>query len=511
MNVTYHVEFDVDDDGRYSGDLTPDTIDIKWRSGMRRPFESVAAVSVANITLRNPDGRYSPDAPASALEIGLALRIRTTELTGGRQHFDGMIVSVEPVPGEHGEQLAVITAECVMRTLMEARVEVEAQVNTTAAIVINTILDRVPTRARFLDGAFVIGLAGRAELDQTARLPTQDATHTRNIQPGLSTFAYVGDRWDEGVEALRAITEVVEAERGRFYINRGAGFAMLNRQTQYQKVTSQSTFSDDMDGLSLVYGADRVSRVRVTLRPRRIGADNEVLWRLGQAQLIRAGTEKRFSVRFRGENDERVGALNVLPPRPFTDYTANTLISGSGADVTAQVEFGLLGFNGSSAQVRLANPGTTDAYLLPGAVLRGRALYLSPALTVEERDPESETFYGVRELNLNLLALTDIAAAEDIARFELFRRAQPRSTVREMTLSSRMHLNDILVRALFDRISITETQTAHSNDYFIAGEQHHVFNAGNSHTVTWTLEPVNPAGFWQMNFGMLGESTRLLY
>ncbi|MEL7233277.1 MAG: hypothetical protein AAGK74_02195, partial [Chloroflexota bacterium] len=105
----------------------------------------------------------------------------------------------------------------------------------------------------------------------------------------------------------------------------------------------------------------------------------------------------------------------------------------------------------------------------------------------------------------------DIAAAEDIARFELFRRAQPRSTVREMTLSSRMHLNDILVRALFDRISITETQTAHSNDYFIAGEQHHVFNAGNSHTVTWTLEPVNPAGFWQMNFGMLGESTRLLY
>ncbi|MEM6281178.1 MAG: hypothetical protein AAF787_03215 [Chloroflexota bacterium] len=511
MPITYTIEFDADDDGNYSGTLTPDTIDVTWRSGMRRPFESVAPVGVAKVTVRNPDGRYSPDAPASNLQTGLALRIRSNDGIRGRTHFSGAITAVEPVPGEHGERLAVITAEDVMRTLAEARVQVDAQLNVDVGTVINDILDRVPTRARFLDGAFIVGLAGRAELGQTTRLPTIDATYERNVEPGESTFAYVGDRWDEGVEALRAITEVTEAERGRFYINREGAFNSLNRHNLFLRLTPRATFTDDMDGLALIYGVDAVSRVRVTLRPRRVATDNEVLWRLGQAQFIRAGTEKRFTVRFRGENDERVGALNVLPPRPFTDYTANTLADGSGQNVTAQVEFGLLGFNGAAGQVRLANPGTADAYLLPGSVLRGRALYLSPPLTVEERDPQSETFYGLRELELNLLALTDITEAEDIARFELFRRAQPRSTVRQMTLSSPMHRAEILERALFDRIRITEAQTAHTGDYFIVGEQHRVFNGGSSHTVMWALEPVNPAGFWQISLGALGESTRLAY
>lgn len=508
--MPYTIAFDAGDDNLFRGDLTPDVLDAVWRVGMRDPFDTVAPIAQAAITVRNPDGRYSPENPASELQIGLALKIVADDPVNPRLLFRGVIAGVRPAPGEYGERVSVITAECPLRGLYRSRVRLNALLNVRAGAVINAVLDRVPTRARYLAGAFIVGFAGRAELGVNTRLPLNGGLTGRNIATGQDVFAYVGDHWDDGVRAIDAVREVAEAERGRFFAGRSGGFTFYDRHTLFTRA-SAAAFRDDMDGLRITYGTDVVSKVRVSVRPRRVSEANAVLWRLGQAQRIRAGLSRLFTARFRGESGERVGALTVQPPRPFTDYTANSLPDGSGSDLTPQVSFGLLGYDASTAEMRLINTSTVDAYLLPGSVIRGRALTFGAPITVETRSAESETFYGPREFTLRLPGQTSIEAAESIARYELLRRAQPRGTVREMTLHSQFHHPQMIARTLFDRITLTEAQSAHSSDYFIVAESHRITGGGYTHTVTWTLEPADPGTFWQVGIGTLGADTRLAY
>lgn len=508
---TYLVRYDRDDDGNFRGDLSTDLLDLKIENGMRNPYDTVGQVSTAQMIVRNPDGRYSPEEATSTLQPGLTVSITCVTDGATYQLFEGSIASIEPHPGTVGERRALITAECPMRALVETRVRLNARTDVRAGEIVSAVLDQVPTRVRFLGVAFIVGVAGRAELGQNTRLPSSAALIPRAIEGGRSRFAYVGDRWDDGVQALDAIEEVTEAERGRFYVSRGSSFIFLARRTLFTPLPTVTTLSDDMNGVRVVYGAGIVNRVEVTLRPRRTGASDDVLWTLGQAQRVPAGQARRFKARFRSTSGERIGALNVLPPRPYADYTANSDPAGVGNDLTGVVEFGLVGWDGSTAEMQLTNPGTSDAYLMPGAVVRGRALYATPPITVEARDPLSETLYGPRLLVLNLPALTSIEEAEDIARFERFRRANPRTVANRLELRGNQHRERILATNLFNRVTVVESQAAHSGDYFVIGQAHHVYNGGASHEVRWTLEPVNPAGFWQVSFGTLGETTRLAY
>jgi hypothetical protein len=509
--TTYTIRYDRDDNGAYAADITADVLDARWRLGMTAPYDSVAQIATAEITVRNRDRRYSPEDPTSALQIGLALRITSDDGTTQRTHFIGAIAHVDPAPGDHGERTAVITAEGPLRALRQTRVRLDALRDVRADEVVAAVLAQVPLRARYLGGAFIVGLAGRAELGQTTRLPDSAALVPSTLQRGSSVFAYVGDTWDDGMWALRAIEDAVEAERGRFYVDRGGGLVLLGRFDLLETRPLAATFRDDMAGLRFSYGADVVSRVGVTLRPRRVSATNEGLWTLGQAQRVLAGRSQAFTARFRAPDGSRIGALSVQTPRPYADYTINSDPAGAGTDLTGSVELQLIGVSGSAAQLRLVNPGSVEAYLLPGAVVRGRAIYTAAPITVEASDPLSETFYGPHDLVLSLPVLTSITQAEDIARFELFRRAQPRGAVWQMTLSAGTAGGAGLALTLFERVRVEATQTGHSAAYLIVGEAHHVSEGGARHTVTWALEPVNAGGWWRVGSGKLGISTRLAY
>ncbi len=510
--ITYTIAYDRDDNGVYAGDITTDVLEARWRLGMRAAFDSVAQIATAEITVLNRDGRYSPEDAASTLQTGLSLRIIiSNDGTQDRTHFTGTIANVEPTPGDYGERTAVITVEGPLRSLRETRVRLDALQNVRADDVVGAVLAKVPLRARYLGASFIVGLTGRAELGVNTRLPTSDALVPRVLLRGNTDFSYVGDTWDDGVRALSAIEDMVEAERGRFYTDRAGGLVLRNRQDTLEQRAVKATLRDDMTGLTFVYGADVVNRVGVTLRPRRVSDGNEVLWRLGQAQRVRGGRSQAFTARFRSADGERIGAASVQTPRPFADYTINSEPAGTGDDLTGSVELRLVGFSGSAAQMLLVNPGVVDAYLLPGSVIRGRAIYTAAPMTVETVDPLSQTFYGPQELVLNLPALTSITQAEDIANFELFRRSQPRGAVRQVTLSADTGGNQGLARSLFDRIQVEAAQTGHSADYLIVGEAHVVDEGGARHTVTWTLEPLNPGGLWEVGVGRVGESTRLAY
>jgi len=510
MPLTYTVAIDFDDDDT-GEDITADVLDLRWRLGMAQPYDSVAAPISARITVRNTARAYSPEYTSNDLSPGKTIRIQSDDGVTARTHFTGFISHVEPLPGAQGKRTAVIHARGPESELRHAQVRISPQTNIRADQIIDRVLDAAPLRRRPMKGYWLLDVTNHAELGANTKLA--EPTIARSLETGQSTFAYVGDTWGEGIPADLAIRQMAEAERGRFFINRSGQAVFYNRHHTLLDTTSDATFADNPDALEYVYGQDVVNQVQVTLVPRSIGAANTVLWKLESAQAVPADPLliRQIVVRYRDDNDNPIGALSVTPPQRSIDYSANTASNGAGTDLTALVDVLLIAADASAAALEIRNRSGRPAYLLAGAQLRGTPLLLGDPITLAQTDLASAALHGLSVTRLNLPMLDTIELADQLARYEVARRKDPRGVVRSIQVSAQTQLAQVLSRTLFDRITVQEAQTNHAADYFIVAEEHEVDLGGARHRVTWLLESAGASAFWIVGTSKLDQTALLAY
>src|SRR5262249_49878834 len=123
----------------------------------------------------------------------------------------------------------------------------------------------------------------------------------------------------------------------------------------------------------------------------------------------------------------------------------------------------------------------------------------------------SANLYGLRRFTVDTPALTNIEDADQMVRYELARRKNPHGIIHHIDLSGTLHLTQILTRTLFDRITIHDTQTNHTGDYFIVAEQHTVDLGGARHHVRWILESAAANSFWVLDTSTLDQTAVLAY
>lgn len=515
MARVYQVAVDFNDDGNFTGvdeALASDVLALEWRIGLARADEALGAPVWARVTLDNVTRQHTPEYAAHDLRPGHRLRIQVAEGALVTTLFTGILSSIAPAAGVWGTRSAIIEAVGVEAQLAAHVVRLPAQVNVTADAVIDAVLDAVPLRRALLAGYWILGRNGHMTLDSSTRLA--ETTAARSLQTGKSTLAYVGDTWARGVTALAALREVVEAERGRFFTDRDGTLVFYNRHHLLLKTAAEAAFDDTMSALNYRYGEAVYSGVQVTVRPRSVGPADGTLWVLEAAQRLEAQHTQRLLARFRDAQKRPIGALDVLPLKPGSDYSANTQPDGSGADRTASVVVRVLEADFSAALLEVANLSKQTVYLQAGATLRGRPLLQGDPLTVEHSDPLSLTLYGPRMLVFDLPALTSLQEADDLALFEMSRRAAPRGLAGSVVFDSRMAADDfagVLARTLFDRVTIQETQTNHTGDYFIVAEQHRVEQGGTQHRVEWLLESTGPSAFFVVGASAVDAATTLAY
>jgi hypothetical protein len=510
---TYTIAIDFDDDGDFTDpgeDITADVLRLDWRLGMDAPYESIAAPIAAHITVRNLSRAYSPEYTANDLSPGKPIRIQANDGITTRTHFTGFITRVEPVAGDQGERLAVIHAGGPEAELTANHIRLPTQVSKRADQIIAAILDGLPLRQTKLKGYWLLDVTAHAELGTNTRLAE---LYTRSLEQGKSTFAYAADTWRSGIAPREAIRQIADAERGRFFVDRAGQLRFYNRHHTLLDVTPDATFADNMDGLEYVYGADVVNRVGVTLLPRSIGVAGTALWTLGASQLINPGETgvRQMVVHFTDANELPLGAVSVIPPVAGVDYQANTQADGTGVDRTAQLNVLLSETSASGAVLTIHNIGSDAVYLLAGTRVRGTPLLQGDLITLEQTDWTSVSLHGMRGIAFNLPALGSLEDADQLGRFELARRKDPRGIVRRIQVSGATLLTQMLTRTLFDRITLTETQTDHSADYFIIAEEHAVDLGGASHQVSWLLESAAASAFWIVSTSHLDQDTILAY
>jgi hypothetical protein len=490
MTITYTVAIDWNDDGDFADsgeDITADVLHLAWRLGMAAPYDHSAAPGWAKITVRSVNRAYSPEYTSNPLKPGKAIYIRSNDGSTARTHFTGVIHHIEPQPGSQGERTAVIHAFTVDHQFAAARLRLPAQVNVTADVVIGKILDALPLRRPVLNGYLILGVSGY-NIIGTHKLFGQN--WARALEVGKSVFAYVGDTWLNGIPADHAIRQLVESERGRFFIDRSGQAIFYNRHHTLFATTSAATFNNNMDGLVYADGAEVINRVTVDIMPRTVGSSGTTLWTLATSLALSPGEGgvRRVVARYRDTNERPLGALAVIPPQAYSDYTANSQADGSGSDKTAQVTVILLSADSSAATLEFHNNGRSTVYLQAGSKLRGTPLVPGDPMRVEQSNAASVTFYGLNSLSLDLPALTSLDEADQLARYEIARRKDPRGIVRQLQASGTHLMGQVLARTLFDRITVQDTQTNHSADYFIIAEEHRVDLGGARHQVIWLLE-----------------------
>lgn len=504
MTVNYTIAIDKNDDGDFvdSGeDITADVIALYWRLGMKEPYDSLAAPSSARITVSNTGQAYSPE--HTTLQPGHRLRIQSDDGSTVRTHFTGYISKIVPDPG-WGTQ-AVIHVDGVERELTQNQIRLTAMQDVTADQVIDAVLDACTIRFPALGGYLVIGVSGHNTIG-THKL--FGAALTRDFETGKSSFSYVADTWQEGITADRAIWQAAASERGRFFFDRTGKARFLNRRYSVDNRTGQATFDDDLTSMDYRYG-EVVNRIDLTVVPRSVGEEGTVLWMLEEPMRIRPGKVRRVVARYQDDNADPIGAITVIPPVAETDYQA-AHITKKGVvypGYTPYININLIEAGASAARFDVWHDLGIDLYLTAMQV-RGTPLYGNDPVVLEAMDAESATLYGLNRRSFNLPLLTSLEEAVDLSGYELVRRKTPRGRLGTIVTDLVQHPAETLALTLFDRITVIESQTGHSADYFIIGEEHHV---DLRHTVRWLLEPVDDDTFFIVSTDKPDGSKYLIY
>jgi len=484
MSIQYRISIDHNDDGDFSGGgetITPQVLSMRWRLGMAQPFAAMAQPTEAQITVRNAGRGFSPE--ISGMQPGKRIRIQSDDGVTTRTHFSGFIQRIDPAAGDQGQRTAVITAYGAEERLPENRVSLQPMEHVTADVGIGKVLDQTLLRHTVLAGVFILGI------QSTLGTHTLAGHHLpRQFETGQSVLTRLGDQWGDAIPADEAIRQIVESERGRFYVNREGTAVFLNRHHTLLNHNIKAVFSDDMAGLHYSYAANIRNRVQVTVTPRGIGEADTVLWQLENRQRIPAGGRQRIAIRYHDANGNPVSARGVKAV-----YSASTSSTG-GESAAASISV-VLDYSGADrASLSISNNSSRDVFL-EELTLRGTPISGGNPMMLEYSDHTSITNYGLHTLSLDLPALSSLDEADAIARYELARRKLPAGMLTTLSTNSRAHPAETLELTLFDRITVHESQTGHSSDAFIVAEDHQVSAGGAAHQVTWTLEPADDTRF----------------
>lgn len=502
MSIQYSVAIDRDNDGLFAAVIDQEALDLRWRLGLRRAYDSMADYSWARITVRNPRGAFSPE--RNPLESGTRVRIQSDAGGQVHSHFTGLVSHIEPDAGTFGRKQAVIHLQDIQAWLADSPARAAPQIDVTADQVIRDLLEQAVIRRAVIAGFCLIDVSGYNTIDQVRIFPPQHLT--LSLERGKTRFAYVGDWWRDSISIREAISEIVASERGRFFVDREGALVFLNRHHTLLEEDLAAEFADDMSGMSYTYGDQRLNRLTLLMRPREIGESDTLLWQLKGELRLEQRSELPLTLRLVDEQNQPFGLLAL--DRLVSRFERAPENRGYTISDDVSVEITRLGM--TSLELRLINRRREDVYLTL-LQLYGKPLYRHDPLEVVEADGEGQYVYGLKQLSLDLPALSDITTARAFATYEIVRRKHPRGLIHSLRLDAREHGSDALSATLFDRIRVSESQIGHqARDYFIIGEEHHVSDGGTLHEVEWTLEPADSSRFVVVDDSLIGDRAEVL-
>ena len=495
-------------------DVSAYMLSAEWTIGFGGEYEPMAAQSTLTVTLNNSDRRFSPENTSGTytgkLLPGILIKLTSTDPADStvRTMFVGWIDSWSPTAGTTPDQ-TVVTAEAWNSRASLQEVSIPIMENTTYDAVLDKILS---TSILYPPGAsaWILGEIGQSELGQTTELGA--ISTFSNFESGISTFVWAGDNWSESTSIYGAAADTCGREYGRMWQARDGVLNSINRHKLISDKTVDFHVDNTMSQMLYQYGAseDIANKVVVRAQTRRETASQVVA---GLQYPVSIGASSTVDVVYVIESQDSGVSLAVkspLTPVATTDFLVNANADGSGTNLTGNVTGAIIADESFATRVtvRYTNSGAAG-YITFGQV-RGTKLDSFAVVESVTQDADSIRDYGKRQLTWGY-QMDSIETAEAIGDFILRERKDPRGRVKSLSLkpnTSAALLTAALSRSIFDRITVTETQTALANSpYFIIRESHRI--EPQDYDVVWTLEASSATDYWVLGTNTLGDNSTL--
>ena len=421
-SITWSIQIDWDLDTVYTEEASYAVGPLTWEGGRAGVFDEVEATRLT-VVLDNETRRFDPWYVSSPLYPNVLphrpIIVQATYDNNTYALFKGKIEDIRP-EGGLGRRRVTITAYDGLRDMASHTASVVLQKAVTTDVPIGLILD---------DAGWGAGATWRA------------------LDTGSDTLAY----WWCDESALAAIQGLVNSEGGVFFISHDGKATFYSRSTMILGTSVADIDEDIITDIVLNQPWDLIrNTIKVTAYPVTLAASGNI-WQLeDQAVAIAAGESKTIWASFHDANNVDCPADTVINPVATTDYTANTVQGGGGADMTAWMTVTPTIFS-KAAKLVVANTHATTTFYITLLKIRGQAISQT-AFEVKRENTTSQTAYGKRALDMDVPWQQSESVAADLADSKLgFYKDPQKGAI--ITIERRMV--ELLGVDIFDRVDFT--------------------------------------------------------
>ncbi len=495
---------------RLYDDITDDILSFNSKSGRTNPDDQFPSEGTLSIRLYNDDRKYSREYVDGPLygqfkknrKIEVAVQHPTTLAyqvvwTGWTRGY-----SVTP-GGTTGDLQAEITAEQGIFRLNDMKPVIGILTDTTFDTLLDTILS-----FGWLSAASLAGVGDKSRWDQTMYFAPLD--DVRTASGGVNTFPVVGDGWGETTTAAEMLKEMLEVERGYFYIDRAGKIIFRNRHNYREGFLYDLDLSLDTEAMSgtYEYGGNVQNVIKVSYYPKEY-VDGSI-WTTRERLAVPRRESKEFEIKFEYEEGTTVSVSELLPFQvgsstivAYNRKTGGTIIPAKFYRITTELKNG-------SGKLTITNKYGGPLYFVIN--LWGTRIVSYGSQTYTAKLDEYSTAYeslqdeGLREKSFsNKLIMTEDDAI-GIGDYLLARYGIPRSMFKTFKIGSRNAewLTKQLDISIGTYVQLTEYQTAFVQKVVVVGEN-----------ITWkpgyleTTYTVTPPEFYTVS--IISGNTNSIY
>ncbi len=290
-----------------------------------------------------------------------------------------------------------------------------------------------------------------------------------SLGTGSQTLPYAFDAGQsERQGLLQEADKIATSEFGYFFQKGDGTVTFVPRFTRQASDTLAVTLTDTFDSLDVGASVDDVVNVvRCKVYPPTVdAAATSVLYTLPcdttNTHVVGVGETIQIEGPYTKPSDRttRVGGTAVVTPVTSTDYTANALADGTGADKTSAMSVDVqLGANLIRAWV--TNTGDVAFYITKFQV-RGKVISRDAETDLVLRDETSVRQYEERALDLDMKYQGSVTSARGVCQALLDVYANPAMRARSVSFNANRdatHMTQALVREVGDRVGLVETVT----------------------------------------------------
>ena len=402
--------------------------------------ETGLSVGIAQITVMNNDGRFSPNNSNGAyypnMKINKAVRIKATYnsvnywlFTGVTDHF-----IVNPTVGD---KTCTITLSDKIKILQYRNITLPLKININVKILFEDVLDAIGITSTY-----------------------------RTIDAIYDTISFA---WFQNDRAIEVLNELLLYGNYQMYVGPDG---TLNIKDRYWGIagTSIATYAE-FENIGYEIGDDIANYIIVSGSPRIQATAVTVIASITDITIINAGATVTFTLPYYDTVTKETGvpAIDVVTPIATTDYTAE---GSTGVDRTANLVVNVTIY-GASVDCQVTNNHTL-AVSLTKFQLRGKPIQKQFDVSATSDDATSIAAYGQRTYAINTDYISTLQYAQDYGDYI---KTKKKINVHDTSIGIKNIWPDVTIREIGNIITLTESNTGINGKYVICGIEHDIMMA----------------------------------